>query len=503
MNRHYMKEAAPARLAAEARATSWRAATCGGGPTRRWSTWSSLLPMAVGSVDRLEEIPDRLRFLFDFDAGGGARRADVARGAARAGGARGDRGARARSWRRRRGSIARRSAPRRRGCKQRTGQKGTALFHPIRVALTGEARRSRARPGGAGDRSRRRAAGDRHAPIVGAASVRGVRAASGARRPFCCRGGSRDQAPEAYAVRSSRRRDSPQPMMHLRHQPGARGAARRARAAAAGRAAGRSRASTRRWRWRASWGCRRAGRRRGARARRRAAACIRAIVAELDGGARLQRRATWSRRPAPAAPLLVVLDGIEDPHNVGAILRTADAAGGHGVVRQARHAAPLDGVVGKASAGALAHVRIATVVNIARAVEELKDAGRLDDRAWPATRPSATTRSTSRCRPRWCSGRRGRGLRRLVRERCDRLVSIPMARRGGQPERVGGGGGRAVRGGAAAAVRAMKAAEPVRSSMFSRLNWRQAYARRAVALAPVARHVLQILFCLGWRSSVR
>ena len=81
------------------------------------------------------------------------------------------------------------------------------------------------------------------------------------------------------------------------------------------------------------------------------------------------------RGRAPAAPLLVVLDGIEDPHNVGAILRTADAAGVHGVVRQARHAASLDGVVAKASAGALAHVRIATVVNIARAIEELKEAG--------------------------------------------------------------------------------------------------------------------------------
>ena len=63
---------------------------------------------------------------------------------------------------------------------------------------------------------------------------------------------------------------------------------------------------------------------------------------------------------APAAPLLVVLDGIEDPHNVGAILRTADAAGAHGVVRQARHAASLDGIAAKASAGAVSHVRIAT-----------------------------------------------------------------------------------------------------------------------------------------------
>ncbi len=83
---------------------------------------------------------------------------------------------------------------------------------------------------------------------------------------------------------------------------------------------------------------------------------------------------------APGAPLLVVLDGVEDPQNVGAILRTVDAAGAHGVVRQERHAAPLDGAAAKASAGAVASVRIATVVNIARALEELKDARCLDRR---------------------------------------------------------------------------------------------------------------------------
>ena len=72
---------------------------------------------------------------------------------------------------------------------------------------------------------------------------------------------------------------------------------------------------------------------------------------------------------AKAAPLIVVLDGIEDPHNVGAILRTVDAAGADGVVRQSRHAARLDGAAAKASAGAVAHVKIAEVVNIARALE--------------------------------------------------------------------------------------------------------------------------------------
>ena len=80
---------------------------------------------------------------------------------------------------------------------------------------------------------------------------------------------------------------------------------------------------------------------------------------------------------AHAAPpaLIVVLDGIEDPHNLGAILRTCDAVAAHGVVRQTRHSAPLTGAVSKASAGAIAHVKIADVVNIARAVDDLKEAG--------------------------------------------------------------------------------------------------------------------------------
>lgn len=128
---------------------------------------------------------------------------------------------------------------------------------------------------------------------------------------------------------------------------------------------------------------------------------------------------------APGAPLIVVLDGVEDPHNVGAILRTADAAGVDGVIRQSRHAARLEGAAAKASAGAIAHVRIAEVVNIARALQELKDAGvwtvglvggaptRYD--ALDLTLPTAIV-----------LGAEGSGLRRLVRERCDHLASIPM-----------------------------------------------------------------------------
>jgi len=130
-------------------------------------------------------------------------------------------------------------------------------------------------------------------------------------------------------------------------------------------------------------------------------------------------------RGAAAAPLIVVLDGIEDPQNLGAIVRTADAAGVDGVIVQTRRSASLSGAAAKAAAGAMAHVRIAEVVNIARAVEELKDLG-----VWTTglageapvhydaidyTGPSALV-----------LGAEGTGLRRLVRERCDHLAAIPM-----------------------------------------------------------------------------
>lgn len=135
-------------------------------------------------------------------------------------------------------------------------------------------------------------------------------------------------------------------------------------------------------------------------------------VADLVSGAR-------------GAPLIVVLDGIEDPHNVGAILRSVDAAGADGLVRQSRRAAPLEGAAAKASAGAVSHVAIADVVNIARALEELKEAGvwtvglaadapkRLDE--LDLTLPTALV-----------VGAEGTGLRRLVKERCDWLAAIPL-----------------------------------------------------------------------------
>jgi 23S rRNA (guanosine2251-2'-O)-methyltransferase len=148
------------------------------------------------------------------------------------------------------------------------------------------------------------------------------------------------------------------------------------------------------------------------------------IIAEIDAP-RDYSLSEIVAAAAPSPPLVVVLDGIEDPHNFGAILRTVDAAGAHGLVRQTRHAARLDGVAAKASAGAVAHVRIATEVNIARAIEELKELGvwtiglageaREHYDAVDFTLPSAVV-----------LGAEGAGLRRLVQERCDRLVSIPM-----------------------------------------------------------------------------
>ena len=128
---------------------------------------------------------------------------------------------------------------------------------------------------------------------------------------------------------------------------------------------------------------------------------------------------------ARAEPLILVLDGIEDQHNLGAILRSADATGVDGVIVQARRSAARSGVAAKASAGAMAHVKIAEVVNIARAVEELKGLGVWTvGLAGEASTPydaidfSAPTAIVL--------GAEGPGLRRLVREKCDHLASIPM-----------------------------------------------------------------------------
>ncbi len=147
------------------------------------------------------------------------------------------------------------------------------------------------------------------------------------------------------------------------------------------------------------------------------------VVADVEDAPACSVQDLVAAAPGPA--LIVVLDGIEDPHNVGAILRTVDAAGAHGVVRQERHAARLDGAAAKASAGAVAHVRVATVVNIARAIAELKEAGvwtvgLAADAGEPYDQIDFTLPTAL------VLGAEGQGMRRLVRESCDRLASIPM-----------------------------------------------------------------------------
>jgi 23S rRNA (guanosine2251-2'-O)-methyltransferase len=131
-------------------------------------------------------------------------------------------------------------------------------------------------------------------------------------------------------------------------------------------------------------------------------------------------------RDATGPALLVVLDSIEDPQNLGAILRAADGAGVHGVIRQARHAAPLGAATARTSAGAVHHVRIATVVNISRALEALKELG-----VWTVGLDASASEVYDRvdytAPTAFVLGAEGTGLRRLVRETCDRLVAIPMA----------------------------------------------------------------------------
>lgn len=125
------------------------------------------------------------------------------------------------------------------------------------------------------------------------------------------------------------------------------------------------------------------------------------------------------------APLLLVLDGVEDPRNLGAILRTAEAAGVHGVIIPERRAAGLTETVAKAAAGALEYVPVVKVVNIVNTIEDLKKTGVWIAGAeaggetiyWDAdlVRPTALV-----------LGGEDRGVRRLVKEHCDYLLTMPL-----------------------------------------------------------------------------
>ena len=122
--------------------------------------------------------------------------------------------------------------------------------------------------------------------------------------------------------------------------------------------------------------------------------------------------------------LLVLLDGVEDPHNLGAIVRTSLAAGAKGVIVPERRAAGLTDTVERASAGALAHLPVARVKNLVRAMEEMKEAGYwlvgLDERAEKSYTDVDLTGSIG-----IVLGREGEGLHELTRKRCDFLVSLP------------------------------------------------------------------------------
>ncbi len=126
--------------------------------------------------------------------------------------------------------------------------------------------------------------------------------------------------------------------------------------------------------------------------------------------------------------LFVALDGVTDPQNLGAIARSAEAAGAHGLISPRRRAAPVTAAAEKASAGALEHLTVAQVANLPRALEELKERG-----VWIAAldADAPTTIYATDLRGPLCLviGGEGEGVSRLVGERADHRVSIPMAGR--------------------------------------------------------------------------
>lgn len=131
---------------------------------------------------------------------------------------------------------------------------------------------------------------------------------------------------------------------------------------------------------------------------------------------------TASDREEP--PFLIILDGLEDPHNLGAVMRTAECAGAHGIIIPQRRSVSVNATVMKTSAGAAEHIGCARVKNIARTVEMLQERGvwvygcdmdGSDCFETDLTGPAAIV-----------IGNEGRGISRLVREKCDVIVSIPM-----------------------------------------------------------------------------
>ena len=126
-------------------------------------------------------------------------------------------------------------------------------------------------------------------------------------------------------------------------------------------------------------------------------------------------------------PFFIVCDELEDPHNLGAILRTAEAAGAHGVVVPRRRSVGLTGAVYKASAGAVEYVPVARVANVTDAIKEMKKHGMwiygldMDGENWCSTDLTGAMALVV--------GSEGRGVSRLVRENCDFVLSLPMSGR--------------------------------------------------------------------------
>jgi 23S rRNA (guanosine2251-2'-O)-methyltransferase len=124
-------------------------------------------------------------------------------------------------------------------------------------------------------------------------------------------------------------------------------------------------------------------------------------------------------------PLYIILDGIEDPHNLGAILRTADAVGGHGVIIPQRRAVGLTAAVSRTSAGAVEYIPVARVSNIPQSISHLRQEG-----IWTVGVDMAGDKNYTQAdyhqSVALVIGAEGKGLSRLVKERCDQIVSIPM-----------------------------------------------------------------------------
>ncbi len=139
-------------------------------------------------------------------------------------------------------------------------------------------------------------------------------------------------------------------------------------------------------------------------------------------------RPNTSPKPEAGYQFLLALDGVEDPHNLGALLRTCDGAGVNGVVLTERRSAPLSAVAAKTSAGAMEYVRIARVTNLVRALEQAKERHfwviGLDERgSMDYTEFDFKTNCVL------VLGREGEGMHDLVKKTCDHLLRIPMAGR--------------------------------------------------------------------------